>query len=47
MNFFHIEDGEFCQMTVRISGRRAALDEVLTDVEKKRNRSIFTIDRNG
>ena len=45
--FLHVEGDELCQLIMRISGRRVTLNEVFINVGKNRNKSIFTIDRNG
>lgn len=45
--FFSVKGDEICQMLMRISGRRVLMKEVIINIEKDKNKLIFTIDHNG
>ena len=45
--FFSVKAEEICQMIMQISGCRVTLNEVFINVEKDKNKLIFTIDQNG
>lgn len=45
--FFSAKTEEICRLILRISGRRVTLSDVVVNVEKDKNKLIFTIDRDG
>lgn len=45
--FFSVKGDEICQMLFRISGREVSLKDIIINVEKDRNKLIFTIEQNG
>ena len=45
--FFSVKGEEICQMLTRISGRRVLLKEVIVNIEKDKNKLIFTIEHDG
>lgn len=45
--FFSVKAEEICKLLFRISGCEVSLKEVLINVEKDKNKLIFTIDQNG
>lgn len=45
--FFSVKGDEICQLLTRISGRRVMLKEVVINIEKDKNKLIFTIEHEG
>ena len=45
--FFSVKGDEICQLLTRISGRRVMLKEVVINIEKDKNKLIFTIEHDG
>lgn len=45
--FFSVKSDEICQMLCQITGKRVSLKETLINVEKDKNKLIFTIESNG